>query len=159
MLDHSPRQLERLLHLDELIRQGQGETAKQLAEAVSERTLHTDLNFLKDRFQAPLENSRRKGYFYTDPDWRLPTMPLTQGELFALILGSRMLEAAAGMAYAQELASALEQLVRRLPEQTWVDHVGSGTRWKRFTILDEGGHSAPPDTAWTEIQAPGGYEA
>lgn len=41
----SPRQFERFLKLDELIRQKQGKTVRELAEKleVSERTLHADL--------------------------------------------------------------------------------------------------------------------
>lgn len=118
----SPRQFERLMQLDQFIREGQALTVKALAEVlqVSERTVHHDLDFLRDRFGAPLENNRQKGYFYRE-DWRLPLVPLTQGELFALVLGSRMLEAASGAAYAQELQSAIDQLVRRMPEKTWVD--------------------------------------
>jgi predicted DNA-binding transcriptional regulator YafY len=115
--------LERLILLDELIREGKAKTVEKLAEAleVSPRTIHKDLDFLRDRYRAPIENDRSRGYYYKDPNWRLPTIPLTQGELFALILGSRMLAAAAGAAYAQELQSAIEQLVKRMPEQSWVD--------------------------------------
>ncbi|WP_218080952.1 helix-turn-helix transcriptional regulator [Anthocerotibacter panamensis] len=123
MVNTSPRQFERLLQLDDLIRSGQAETVKQLAQSleVSERTIHTNLNFLRDRLHAPIEYDRRRGYLYSDPAWRLPLVPLTQGELFALMLGSRMLTAAAGTAYAQELESAIDQLVHRLPQQAWVD--------------------------------------
>ena len=44
----SPRHLERLLELDLLLRSGFRQTAKTLAEAleVSERTIHSDLDFL-----------------------------------------------------------------------------------------------------------------
>jgi predicted DNA-binding transcriptional regulator YafY len=123
MRDASPRQLERLFQLDELIRSGKAQTIRQLATAleVSDRTVHNDLEFLRDRYQAPIKNNRSRGYYYEDPTWRLPTVPLTQGELFALMVGSRMLAASAGAAYAQELQSAIDQLMRRMPEQTWVD--------------------------------------
>jgi predicted DNA-binding transcriptional regulator YafY len=46
---------------------------------------------------------------------------LTQGELFALTIGARMLEAYAGSAYAADLRSAISRLAERLPEQSWVD--------------------------------------
>lgn len=119
----SPRHLERLLQLDLLLRSGLRQTAKTLAEAleVSERTIHSDLDFLRDRYRAPIECNRQHGYHYADPEWRLPTIPLTQGELFALTLGARMLEAYAGSAYALELRSAIARLAERLPEETWVD--------------------------------------
>jgi predicted DNA-binding transcriptional regulator YafY len=117
------RQLERLLAIDELIRNPQRQTAVSLAAAleVSERTIHHDLDFLRDRYGAPLANNRQRGYHYTDPDWRLPSIPLTQGELFALTLGARVLSAYSGSAYREQLESAIAQLAKRLPEQTWVD--------------------------------------
>ncbi len=117
------RQLERILELDMLLRSGQRQTASSLAQAleVSERTVRADINFLKGRFQAPIQVSRKKGYHYTNPEWRLPTIPLTKGELFALTLGARMLEAYAGLAYAPQLRSAIGRLAQRLPEQEWLD--------------------------------------
>ncbi len=117
------RQLERLLAIDELIRKPARQTALSLAEALemSERTIRNDLDFLRDRYGAPLAYNRKQGYHYTDPDWRLPSIPLTQGELFALTLGARMLEACSGSAYALELRSAIARLAERLPEETWVD--------------------------------------
>jgi predicted DNA-binding transcriptional regulator YafY len=117
------RHLERLLKLDNLIRSTLRQTTTTLAAEldVSERTIRSDLAFLRDRYQAPLEFTRQGGYYYADPQWRLPSIPLTQGELFALTLGARMLEAYAGFTYAQELKSAIARLAERLPEQTWVD--------------------------------------
>jgi predicted DNA-binding transcriptional regulator YafY len=117
------RHLERLLKLDALIRSEHRQTTAQLAEVleVSERTIRNDLAFMRDRFHAPLSFSQSKGFFYTDADWRLPSISLSQGELFALTLGARMLAAYSGLAYREELSSAIARLSERLPEQTWVD--------------------------------------
>lgn len=116
-------QLERLLKIDELIRKPERQTAQTLADVleVSERTVRDDLAFMRDRFHAPLKFTRNQGYHYTDPEWRLPTIPLTKGELFALTLGGRMLEAYAGSTYAVELRSAIARLAERLPEEEWLD--------------------------------------
>jgi hypothetical protein len=35
-----------------------------------------------DRFLAPLANNRQQGWHYTDPDWRLPSISLSQDETF-----------------------------------------------------------------------------
>ncbi|MBF2001023.1 MAG: YafY family transcriptional regulator [Synechococcales cyanobacterium M58_A2018_015] len=117
------RHLERLLQLDALLRSQHRQTAASLAQAleVSERTIRSDLAFLRDRYHAPLEFNRTQGYYYSDPEWRLPSITLSQGELFALTLGARMLEAYAGSAYAADLRSAIARLAERLPEQSWVD--------------------------------------
>ncbi|NJK59598.1 MAG: transcriptional regulator [Oscillatoriales cyanobacterium SM2_1_8] len=115
--------LERLLQLDELLRSPTRHTTPSLAEGLecSERTVRNDLAFLRDRFQAPLEYTPNKGFHYTNAEWRLPTVPLTQGELFALTLGARMVKAYAGTAYEKELQSAIAQLGKRLPTTTWVN--------------------------------------
>lgn len=119
----SARHLERLLQIDSLLRSGERQTCASLAKAqeVSDRTIRSDLAFLRDRFNAPLESNKRQGYHYTDPVWRLPSISLSKGELFALTLGARMLEAYAGSVYTPELRSSIARLSERLPEQTWVD--------------------------------------
>ncbi|AIE76207.1 YafY family protein [Synechocystis sp. PCC 6714] len=119
----SPRQLERLLAIDEYIRSPIRYTAKVIAEklSVAERTIRLDFAFLRDRFNAPIQFNQSKGYYYSDNTWRLPTIPLTQGELFALTLGARALEAYSGSAYEAELQSSIKQLAARLPQKIWVD--------------------------------------
>lgn len=117
------RHLERLLAIDSLIRHPQRQTAKTLSEKleVSERTIYSDIAFLRDRYHAPIDSNLAEGFYYTDSNWRLPSVTLSKGELFALTLGARMLDAYAGSTYADELASAIERLAERLPEQTWID--------------------------------------
>jgi predicted DNA-binding transcriptional regulator YafY len=117
------RQLERLLAIDELIRQPARQTAASLGAAleVSERTIRDDIAFMRDRFHAPLQYSPKLGQHYTNPEWRLPSILLTKGELFALTLGARMLETCSGSAYALDLRSAIARLAERLPQESWVD--------------------------------------
>ena len=117
------RRLERLLHIDTLLRSKQRQTSDTLAEAleVSERTVRKDLAFLRDRFHAPLEFTKKQGWHYTDSQWRLPSIDLSQGELFALTLGARMLEAYVGSPYEKQLQSSIERLAERLPDQTRVN--------------------------------------
>ncbi len=117
------RILERHLQIDTHLRSGQRQTMKSLAEAVerSERTIRNDIAFLKDRFDAPIAWNKTRGYHYTDPNWSLPALPLNQGEVFALTLGAKMLQAYAGSAYYSQLKSAVEQLSKRLPAPTEID--------------------------------------
>jgi predicted DNA-binding transcriptional regulator YafY len=114
------RHLERLLELDELIRSRQRHTQSSLAERleVSDRTVRNDLAFLRDRYGAPLEYNHSAGWHYTDSHWRLPSISLSQGELFVLTLGAKMLECYAGSPYIDQLRSALTRLGERLPEPT-----------------------------------------
>jgi predicted DNA-binding transcriptional regulator YafY len=106
-----------------MIRSRSRYTVKDMAAAlgISERTVRMDLAFLRDRYFAPLEFDLSKGFYYTDDTWRLPTIPLSQGELFALTLGAKALEAYSGSAYETELRSSIQRLSGRLPERVWVD--------------------------------------
>lgn len=117
------RRLERFLQIDTLVRSPSIQTSKSIAESleVCDRTIRNDLDFLRDRFGAPLEYSKKQGWHYTDSEWRLPSISLSQGELFALTLGARMLEAYAGSAYETELRTSIARLSKRLPDQTRVD--------------------------------------
>jgi predicted DNA-binding transcriptional regulator YafY len=117
------RQEERVIRLDQLLRNRDRTTAQHLADEleVSERTVRADITFLKDRLHAPILYGKKQGFYYKDPTWRLSTYPLTQGELFALTLGARMLKAYSGTAYRRELETAIARLSERLPEQNWVD--------------------------------------
>jgi predicted DNA-binding transcriptional regulator YafY len=124
MTSPTPIQLERYLKLDTLLRQtSQRHTAESLGREleVTERTIRSDLAFLRDRYGAPIVFTRTRGYHYTEPNWTLPSVPITEGELFALTLGARMLEGCAGSAYSNQLRSAIERLGERLPETTWVN--------------------------------------
>jgi predicted DNA-binding transcriptional regulator YafY len=116
------RQLERLLVIDNLIRGVERQTTTTLAQCceVSKRTLSDDLAFLRDRFHAPLKYSKKVGWHYTESTWRLPSISLSQGELLALMTASQMLSGYRGL-YETELRSALEQIAKRLPQQSWID--------------------------------------
>jgi predicted DNA-binding transcriptional regulator YafY len=95
------RRLERLIKLDELIRSPLRYTTADFAKLleVVERTIGGDLAFLRDRYHAPLEYNFQQGWYYTNAEWRLPSIILSTGELFALTLGARMLSMYAGSAY------------------------------------------------------------
>jgi predicted DNA-binding transcriptional regulator YafY len=86
--------LERLFHMDSLIRNGGYPSIKTFMERfeVSERTILNDIQFFKDRLNAPLAYSRsHRGYFYTDTDWKLPAFPATEGQLLAFFLSVELL--------------------------------------------------------------------
>jgi predicted DNA-binding transcriptional regulator YafY len=125
MKSTTPIKLERLIRLDEIFRQqtAKRHTATSLGKEleVTDRTVRNDLDFLVDRYHAPIEYTKTRGWHYTDLNWHLPTIPLGEGELFALTLGARMLEGCAGAAYSNQLRSAIQRLGERLPETTWVN--------------------------------------
>ena len=58
------RYLERLLEIDKLLRNGERQTAGRMATVleVTERTVRSDIDFLRNRFHAPIESTKAKGY-------------------------------------------------------------------------------------------------
>ncbi|UFP93782.1 helix-turn-helix transcriptional regulator [Gloeobacter morelensis] len=123
MADVSLEQLDRLLKIDRLVRLGQARSTAQLARAlgVSTGTVQRALLTLRDEYGAPLVVDRVRGYVYRETTWQLPPLPLTQGELFVLMAGNRLLAAAEGTLYEQQIQSAIAQLVHHLPKLAWVD--------------------------------------
>ncbi|HEY8504219.1 MAG TPA: transcriptional regulator [Gemmataceae bacterium] len=123
--------LRRLLEIDRVIRAGEYPNATTLAERleVHPRTVHRDLDFLRCSWGAPLEFCRlRNGFYYRDPDYALPLMRLTEGELVALFLAERAMQRYKGTPFAQDLATAFRKLTARLPDTVTVnlDHLREG---------------------------------
>ena len=80
---------------DQMIRQGGHPNVVVLADRleVHRRTILRDVEFLRNSWGAPLEYSRQhKGYFYTNPDFALPCLRLTEGELVAFFLAERLMQ-------------------------------------------------------------------
>ena len=52
---------------------------------VDPRTIRRDLEFMRDEHHAPIAFDRvRRGYYDADPTFRLPLVPMSQGEMLAL---------------------------------------------------------------------------
>ena len=82
----------RLMVIDREIRSGRHPNAVELAALleVSLRTIHRDMEFLRDSLHAPLEWSvPENGYHYGSTSFILPVHKLTEGELLALLLADK----------------------------------------------------------------------
>ncbi len=78
---------ERLMTLDRLIRAGEYPNARTLAERleVARRTILRDIEIARDRLGIPLVfDAKRRGFTYSDPNYRLSFTALTEAELAAL---------------------------------------------------------------------------
>jgi predicted DNA-binding transcriptional regulator YafY len=123
--------LQRIAALDRAIRAGEYPNARTIAREleVGHRTVQRDVEFLRERMGAPLVfDQRRNGYYYAKPDYRLPLMTLTEGELVALFLAERVLQQYRGTPYAADLSRAFGKITAGLPERVTVDlsHLGEG---------------------------------
>jgi predicted DNA-binding transcriptional regulator YafY len=138
--------LERLLLMDGIIRSGNYPSVRTLIERfeVSERTVLNDIEFLKERLHAPLSYSRsQRGYFYTDKDWKLPTLPVTEGQLLALFLSVELAQRYLGTNFERPLRDAIQQMADMLPNDV---QISMSELAHHYSIRPGASAKTPPDT-------------
>lgn len=121
-------QLKRILQLDGLLRDPQRRnTHESLAaaldrdNAVDPRIIRKDLSFLKKDCGAPIIYNTRRGHHYSDPDWQLNQILITEGDLLALVVTDRLLETYADSPYIRQLRSGLRRLSERLDSKVAIE--------------------------------------
>lgn len=121
---HSRPPLERMLRIHQAIRSGQFPNTTTLARRleVSTKTVQRDLEFMRDRLELPLEyHPQRFGYHYTQEVSSFPTLQLTEGELFALLVAEKALQQYRGTNFERPLLSALKKMEQSLPDTVSVN--------------------------------------
>lgn len=119
--------LERMLRIHQRIQAGDCPNATRLAGAleVSTKSIYRDLDFMRDRLELPLEfDPRRNGYVYTQDVAAFPTLQITEGELFALLVAEKALEQYRGTHFEKPLRSAFGKMAAALPDtisMNWAD--------------------------------------
>jgi predicted DNA-binding transcriptional regulator YafY len=108
------------MELDEKIRAGKYPNCSSFAKhwEVSSKTIQRDVEFLQYQLGAPIEyDALKRGYYYTDPFFMLPSIPMTEGELMALAMGAQALGQYRGTPIAKKLESVLGKLAEVLPDE------------------------------------------
>jgi proteasome accessory factor B len=119
--------LERMLRIHRAIQSGTYPNASTLANEleVSTKSIHRDLEFMRDRLELPLEyDGARFGYHYTQEVASFPTLQITEGELFALLVAEKAVQQYRGTNFEQPLVSALKKMAASLPDTVslhWAD--------------------------------------
>jgi predicted DNA-binding transcriptional regulator YafY len=111
--------LERMLRIHRAIQSGKYPNASTLANEleVSTKSIHRDLEFMRDRLELPLEYDGRKyGYHYTQEVSSFPTLQITEGELFALLVAEKALQQYRGTNFEKPLVSAFKKMAASLPD-------------------------------------------
>ena len=111
--------LERMLRIHQTLQAGGFPNASQLARAaeVSPKTIHRDLDFMRDRLNLPIEFApANNGYFYTGEVSGFPTMQITEGEIFALVVAEKALQQYRGTSFEKPLLSAIKKMEQALPD-------------------------------------------
>lgn len=84
---------------------------------VSVKTAQRDLEFMMYRLNLPLQyNRKRFGYFYTEPVEGFPTLQVSEGEIFALMVAEKALHQYRGTPFEERLTGAFRKLAESLPD-------------------------------------------
>jgi len=108
-----------MLQIHQALQSGGYPNATALASRleVSTKSIHRDVEFMRDRLELPIEyDSSRFGYFYTEAVKAFPTLQITEGELFALVVAEKALQQYRGTSFEQPLLSALKKMEQALPD-------------------------------------------
>ena len=91
-------------------------TTLALELEVCTKSIHRDVEFMRDRLGLPLEyDGQRYGYFYTQEVSSFPTLQITEGELFALLVAEKALQQYRGTNFEKPLVSAFKKMAASLP--------------------------------------------
>lgn len=111
--------LERMLRIHQALQSGKFPNATSLAREieVAAKTIHRDIEFMRDRMNLPIQfDIPRNGYFYAGEVNAFPTMQITEGELFALVVAEKALQQYRGTSFEKPLLSAIKKMEQALPD-------------------------------------------
>src|SRR5271154_3130339 len=116
---HSRPPLERMLRIHQALQAGKFPNATTLAREleVSTKSIHRDIEFMRDRLDLPIEFApSNNGYFYNGEVSSFPTMQITEGEIFALVVAEKALQQYRGTSFEKPLLSAIKKMEQALPD-------------------------------------------
>ncbi len=114
----------RLVQLDEMIRSGTYPSMKKIMSTfeISRATANRDIDFLRDRYNAPVEyDAARNGYYYSDPTFFMKSVMLSEGELFSISTIMPLLEQYKNTPLESSFKNVLSKISGMLPEQVQID--------------------------------------
>ena len=113
-----------LMLIDEQIRSKGYPNASTIARdlELSVRTINRKIEFMRDVLRAPIEyDSSKKGYYYSQPNWSLPSIRITEGELLGLAMAEMALHAYKGTPLEGYLKGVARKIEAALPGEVDVD--------------------------------------
>ncbi len=108
-----------MLRIHQAIQSGHFPNTSTLADEleVSTKSIQRDLEFMRERLELPLEyHPQRFGYYYTQEVSSFPTLQITEGELFALLVAEKALQQYRGTHFEKPLVSAFKKMAAALPD-------------------------------------------
>jgi predicted DNA-binding transcriptional regulator YafY len=111
--------MERMMRIHRAIQAGDYPNASRLALEleVSSKSIQRDIEFMRDRLDLPLEyDGKHFGYYYTEAVSSFPSLQVSEGELFALLVAEKALQQYRGTNFEKPLLSAFKKMSASLPD-------------------------------------------
>lgn len=127
----------RLLQIDQMIREGNFPNATEIGKKfeISRSTVMRDLDFLRERYHAPIEfDYEKNGFHYTDNSFFIKSVMLSEGELFTVSAILPLLEQYKNTPLESSFRNILTKISEMLPDQVSVD---TSLLNKDFTFIGE----------------------
>ena len=108
-----------MIRIHQEIQSGSYPNMTTLAEEleVSVKSIQRDLDFMRDRMNLPLAYDPIKfGYYYTQEVGAFPTVQISEGELFAMLVAEKALQQYRGTNFERPLMSAFKKVAAALPD-------------------------------------------
>jgi len=108
----------RMITIDQRIRAKRFPNCTTLAREieVSRKTIARDIEFMRDQLRVPIEfNKRENGYYYSEPNYFLPAVPLRESDILSLIINQRILSQYENTPYYDAIKGAIQQMLHYLP--------------------------------------------
>jgi predicted DNA-binding transcriptional regulator YafY len=116
-------QYRRLLFIDRKIRENSYPNCVSLAKEweVSDKTIQRDIDYLRDQLEAPIAYDQlRHGYYYTERNFSLPAINISESDLFAVFVAERAMGQFRNTPMYGKLRSVFAKIKDSLPDSTKV---------------------------------------
>src|SRR3954468_17160355 len=134
-----------MLHIHPALQAGKFPNATELGKdlEVSSRSIARDLDFMRDRLELPIEyNAAKFGYYYSEEVGAFPSLKISEGELFALVVAEKALQQYRGTTFEKPLLSAFKKMSDMLPDtislnlNNWNDSISFRTTAEPIANLE-----------------------
>jgi predicted DNA-binding transcriptional regulator YafY len=132
---------ERVTKIHELIKAGKYPNGRTIAEELecSRRTVKRDIQFMKDRQGLPIEFDQKKcGFYYTQTVDNFPSAPLTEAELFSILIAQKAVSQYQGTPFEAPLKMAFQKITGQLDKSEFyaLRNLGDALSFRPFAPDD-----------------------
>lgn len=128
-------QLLRLIFIDRKIREGMRSgclaNCRSMAEEyeVSAKSILRDIDYLKNQRDAPIVyDATRKGYIYSEENYALPALNVTESDLFAICIAEQALQPYRQTPLYEKLRKVFDKIEESLPDRVQLSPLAADSR-------------------------------